>query len=353
MKKLKTLLLILLACLTLSAPTYAAEIIPEATPAPTETPSPTPTPVPILKDGWHKSENGKKQYIKKGVPLTGIQKISGKVYCFDSDGFLVTNNWYIKGNKKYRTDKNGIMMKNRLITVRKKVYYLSSNGTVLRGWKKFSNGRSYFDANGVRATGLKKIGKYTYYFNGKGIMQTGTVKVKNNTYYLKDNGQMEARKTGSKYYNASGKAMSKVQANDFETLQRAKGIVKKITTSKMTKSEKLKKCFDWVISKPYVTRRTFSNTAGWPAVYANDHFVMGGGNCFSDAAAFAYLAKALGYTKIYVCVDSDGRGGSGHSWAEINGLVYDPLFAEAKSYSKNYGVKYGVYILHPILHIAV
>ena len=69
-------------------------------------------------------------------------------------------------------------------------------------------------------------------------MQTGTVKVKNNTYYLKDNGQMEARKTGSRYYNASGNAMSKVQANDFETLQRAKSIVKKITTSKMSKKEK-------------------------------------------------------------------------------------------------------------------
>ena len=73
---------------------------------------------------------------------------------------------------------------------------------------------------------------------------------------------MEARKTGSRYYNASGKAMSKVQANDFETLQRAKSIVKKITTSKMSKKEKLKKCFDWVMAKPYVTRRSFTNEKG-------------------------------------------------------------------------------------------
>lgn len=351
MKKIKILMLTLLTCLILSAPVYAAELPPQATPIPTETPAPTPTPAPILKDGWNKLENGKKQYIRKGVPVTGIQKISGKVYCFDQDGFLVTNNWYINGSKKYRTDKNGVMLKSRLITVNKKVYYLSSNGTVFKGWKKFSNGRSYFDANGVRVTGLKKIGKYTYYFNGKGIMQTGTVKVKNNTYYLKDNGQLEARKTGSRYYNASGKAMSKVQADDFETLQRAKSIVKKITTSKMSKKEKLKKCFDWVMAKPYVTRRSFTNEKGWPAVYANDHFVMGGGNCFSDAAAFAYLAKALGYTKVYVCTDSAGR--DAHGWAEINGLVYDPLFAQSKSYSRNYGVKYGVYILQPILRIAI
>ena len=42
-----------------------------------------------------------------------------------------------------------------------------------------------------------------------------------------------------------------------------------------------------------------------------------------------------------------------HSWAEINGLVYDPLFAEAKNYNKYYGAPYGVYELHPILHVAL
>ena len=105
--------------------------------------------------------------------------------------------------------------------------------------------------------------------------------------------------------------MSKTDAQDFQTLLTAKSIVKQITNSRMSQAEKLKKCFDWVISKPYVTRRTFANTAGWPALYANDHFLLGGGNCFADAAAFAYLAKALGYKKVYVCVDCDGSGGRG------------------------------------------
>ena len=34
---------------------------------------------------------------------------------------------------------------------------------------------------------------------------------------------------------------------------------------------------------------------------------------------------------------------------EINGYVYDPLFAEAKSYSKYYGATYGSYGLYPVL----
>lgn len=82
----------------------------------------------------------------------------------------------------------------------------------------------------------------------------------------------------------------------------------------MTQEQKLKACFDWVIKKPYVMRRKFVNEPGWPALYANDHFLLGGGNCESDACAFAYLAKAIGYTNIYVCTDSDGTWGLAHSW---------------------------------------
>jgi hypothetical protein len=147
--------------------------------------------------------------------------------------------------------------------------------------------------------------------------------------------------------------MSGVKAQDAITLTRAKAIVDQITNSKMSQSQKLKACYDWVIAKPYVTRRKFSNFEGWPAVYANDHFVLGGGNCEADASAFAYLAKALGYTKIYVCTDSNGTSGLAHSWTEIDGKVYDPLFSEAKDYYKYYGVSYSSYGLHPILHIAI
>lgn len=225
--------------------------------------------------------------------------------------------------------------------------------TPKKGWYTTAKKNRQFYRKGKFLTGLQKIGKNYYYFNKHGAMQTGTVKVKKTTYYLNDRGILEACRKKSTWYYANGKKMDKTDALDFETLQTAKSIAKKLTASGMSQSQKLKACFDWVISKPYVTRRTFSNVKGWPAVYANDHFLLGGGNCFADAAAFAYLAKALGYEKVYVCVDCDGSGGRGHSWAEVNGLVYDPLFAEAKSYSGNYGVPYGAYALHPILHIEI
>lgn len=346
------LLLLLLTCavwMTSGSPVSAA---PELSPAPEITPSITPGPTVLPerpKNGWNTMDDGRKKYYRQGRYVTGLVSISKKQYFFDKKGYLLKDGWGTVGKKKYRTNKSGIIIKDKLITVNERVYYMQKNGVMKKGWKKFKAGKSYFGANGARATGVKKIGKSRYYFNKKGIMQTGTKKVRSITYYMDEKGILQGTKNGSKYYRPNGKKMDKLQSQDFETLQTAKSIIAKITTPKMTKGQKFKKCFDWVISKPYVTYRGFSNFSGWPAIYANDHFLRKGGNCISDACAFAYLAKTLGYDKVFVCADSHGSGA--HGWAEINGLVYDPLFAEAKSYSRNYGAPYGVYALHPILHI--
>ena len=41
-------------------------------------------------------------------------------------------------------------------------------------------------------------------------------------------------------------------------------------------------------------------------------FVDGAGNCFSYGAAFAYMAKAIGYKNVYCC------NSGGHGWAEVD-----------------------------------
>ena len=60
-----------------------------------------------------------------------------------------------------------------------------------------------------------------------------------------------------------------------------------------------------------------------------------------------------GYKNVYVCVDTDELGDSGPCWAEIDGLVYDPLFAEAKNYYKYYGATYASYGLTSIRRVAI
>ena len=306
--------------------------------------------------GWKKTK-GQTYYYKKGKAVKGMVKIGSKTYYFDKKGRLVKKKWVKYKGKTYRTDKNGAIVKNRFINVGGKHYRMKADGTLQKGWKTFSYGKSYFGSNGVLRKGVQKIGGKVYYFTDRGVMKTGIITEGNTTYYVSKWGVVKAKrvvKNGkAKYLDANNKALSSAKAQEYEAKWNAHVVVAQITNSKMSKEEKLLTCFRWVMSKPYITFRTFGNFDGWVPTYANDHFTRGGGNCQSDAAAFAYLARELGYSKIYVCVDSDGTNPRGHSWTEINGKVYDPLFAEAKSFSRYYGVSYGTYELHPILKVRV
>ncbi len=230
-------------------------------------------------------------------------------------------------------------------------------GKITIRWKKVPGATNYLiyrkDAKGkwqqvANIKGANMIG-YTQVSSKKFPIVTG----KTYTYTVRSYTSAGNTKGGYDTKGKKVKAVSASAAAGAAALKNAKQVVNKVTTPQMSSSQKLKACFDWVISKPYVTRRKFVNSPGWPAVFANDHFVLGGGNCHSDASAFAYLAKALGYKNVYVCTDSDGTRGTPHSWTEINGLVYDPLFAEAKSYYRYYGVSYKTYELDAILRIAI
>ena len=72
-----------------------------------------------------------------------------------------------------------------------------------------------------------------------------------------------------------------------------------------------------------------------------------------SAGRIGSVSNDLGYKNVYVCVDTTATDGSGHCWAEIGGRVYDPLFAEAKSYYGYFGVGYGSYGLYPERRVAV
>ena len=133
----------------------------------------------------------------------------------------------------------------------------------------------------------------------------------------------------------NGKAMEGMSPESLATLQRAQAVVAGITNSSMTQEEKLKACFEYV--KTYrESRPRMPNYLGmdWPVVYANDMFVNGTGNCCSYAAAFAYMAKAIGYEEVYCCNDS------GHGWAEIDGLVYDPEWSKHHHVYSYYALSY-------------
>ncbi len=113
-----------------------------------------------------------------------------------------------------------------------------------------------------------------------------------------------------------------VYVPDSSTLAKARAYVESITTKDMTREEKLRVCFDSFHGhqekNPWIPHY---READWYTRYADHYFDNMWGNCFSFAAAFGYMAKALGYEEVYAC--SSG----GHGWIEIDGLCYDPEWA--------------------------
>ena len=100
---------------------------------------------------------------------------------------------------------------------------------------------------------------------------------------------------------------------------RARAYVESITNNAMTKEQKLRVCFDSFRGKnEHQLWIPLYRGTDWPQRYANYYFDTMGGDCVAFGAAFAYMAKVIGYEDVYTL------NSGGHGWAEVNGLIYDP-----------------------------
>ena len=169
----------------------------------------------------------------------------------------------------------------------------------ITGWYTKQGHTWYFNKQGKRVTGWKIIKGKKYYFRTsgryRGTVVTGWMKQGNAWYWFSKKGvyHPERSANASRASDSTGSARQK-------TIRRAKAIVASITNSKMSKAQKLRVCFEYVM-KSYTGRRPRTphyKGTDWPVVYANDMFLDGSGNCFSYAAAFAYMAKACGYKNV-------------------------------------------------------
>ena len=228
-------------------------------------------------------------------------------------------------------DKNGNLISSYVSNT--KYYY---NGSLANGTIKVGSNKFYFD-NGLLRSGLQTINGNKYYYNSSGVLQKNGIvgSDRDGWYYADKNGKIDftysnaVTQNGKDWIVMGGKA-TKVSTKSDRTLFRALKIVAKITDKSMSKSQKLKVCFNYV-KGAYTElnpRIPHYNGNDWPIIYANDMFVDGAGNCFSYAAAFAYMAKAIGYKEVYCCHSG------GHGWAEVDGLIYDPEWS--RHHSKDY-----------------
>ena len=236
------------------------------------------------------------------------------VRCLNENGVLIS--YFYRDNPYYC---NGALANGKLQAGGKTINF--ENGHVRQGFITVNGKTYYYDANGTLVkNGIAGSEKEGYkYADKNGVID--------NTACL----ALEYK--GSKWNAVNGK-VTRVSTEKDLTLHRALKIASSVTNSSMTKSQKLRAVWNHLTTAYGECSRPDYFDMSWVERYANDIFVNGKGNCFSYAAAFAYLAKAVGYTECYGC--STG----GHGWTEIGGLIYDPEWSMHSNKYSYYGMSY-------------
>ena len=134
--------------------------------------------------------------LEKGKYYLLVKGGSTGPYSFSLE--QVVPGWKKVGQKYKYMKSDGTYYKNDEYTINGKVYRFNSLGYMITGWYQSSYSKwYYYKSDGSKAKGWVKIGKYWYYFYGSsGYMETGW----NNGYYLDANGRMV---TGWKYIDGS------------------------------------------------------------------------------------------------------------------------------------------------------
>lgn len=163
---------------------------------------------------WSKLAGNKWKFVTAEGPLVGFQRVSGKIYYFNSDGIMETgwlsqqNDWYyfersgamktgwvkLSGKWYYLDPTNGKMLTGKH-TIKGATYYLTSSGAMKVGWNKEEETWYYYNRSGALVKGWIKD-KVWYYLDPAqdGAMQTGKYKVGNAWYISNGSGAMYANK---------------------------------------------------------------------------------------------------------------------------------------------------------------
>lgn len=266
----------------------------------------------------------------------GLVKARNGRYCYYENGKKVKKAWREVDGKKY--------------------YFLST------GWATSHsvqlNGKVYvFKANSQlhqpRAKSIFRSQGYSYYVNPDGTAETGWLIIKNKLYkaYSKSGRLAVNAKDNDITFGADGAAVSNTASKlKIRTMQ----IVSKITNSKMSKSEKLRACWRYVVSSGnfrYWSTSPNIYKRGWQKEFALSMLTSYRGSCSSFACAFAALAAEVGYTPYVISGrvpgsrDGAADGMTRHCWVKIGGLHYDPEGTWAGWAGYVYGTSY-----YPVYH---
>ncbi|MBO7632410.1 MAG: hypothetical protein J6S78_08795 [Lachnospiraceae bacterium] len=179
--------------------------------------------------GWHDSSKGR-SYIVENNRVTGMQRIDGRIYIFDSDGYLIEGPAEVDGkiyyssaegtltgaveidgetycfsetdgtlNRGFYTQNGSLYYRNShgfiedgVREIDGHVYYIAKDGRILHGWAQNDKGMRYFcEDDSTMVRGLYDVDGDTYYFDWNGYARKGFIKDGEVCYYAAEpNGAM-------------------------------------------------------------------------------------------------------------------------------------------------------------------
>ncbi len=114
-------------------------------------------------------------------------------------------------------------------------------------------------------------------------------------------------------------------------------VVNLSSTADMTQPQQLEAAFNYVAGTITYVRSMEVPTGDWTGEYASKTLGSKTGNCYGYAAAFAYIARGLGYdARVCVGTVTSALGGrTAHSWTEVkmgdDWYIFDAEMQAAKS----------------------
>ena len=137
-----------------------------------------------LVKGWLKNKYGTYYFDEKtGAAKSGILTISGKKYCFNNRGKMLIGWQTVEGKKYFFNKAHGYMHTGWLTTTTGNRYYFFDDGVIRPGWQKVSGKLYYFNSYGLMMRNrIIKVGTRKFYLDNNGQRLRGLFKVNGKWY---------------------------------------------------------------------------------------------------------------------------------------------------------------------------
>ena len=137
---------------------------------------------------------------------------------------------------------------------------------------------------------------------------------------------------GVKWKDAEGNTVEP----DTDLKKLIASVLEASTTESMNQRQQLENAFNYLVSSVSYERKMDVPIGNWTGSYATDMLLNGKGNCYGYAAAFAYIARGIGFDS-RVCsgmVQSSLGGKTPHAWTEVKlgdkWYIFDSEMQDAK-----------------------